>query len=78
MNRTEWLQELKRMRFQEAYDGYQAKRLSQEEAAMLLGVCPRSFRRYMNRYEEEGLEGLLDRRLNRVSPHRAGVDEVMG
>ncbi len=65
------------MRFQEAYEGYQAKRLSQEEAAMLLGVCPRSFRRYMNRYEEEGLEGLLDRRLDRVSPHRAGVDEVM-
>ncbi len=33
MNRTAFIEVLKQMRFEEAYDGYQAKRLSQEEAA---------------------------------------------
>ena len=48
------------MRFKEAYDGWQAVRLRQEEAARLLGVCERSFRRYIDRYEEDGLQGLTD------------------
>jgi len=65
------------MRFEEAYEGWQAKRLSQAEAARLLGVCERSFRRYVGRYEEDGLQGLLDRRLEQVSQRRAPVDEVM-
>ena len=67
MNRTLWLEETKQMRFEEAYDSWQAKRLSQGEAAQLLGVCDRSFRRYVNRYQEEGLEGLIDKRLHPVS-----------
>jgi transposase len=65
------------MRFLEAYDGWQARRLTQEEAARLLGVCERTFRRYIDRYEEAGLEGLIDKRLNQVSHRRAPVDEVM-
>lgn len=65
------------MRFVEAYEGWQAKRLTQEEAARLLGVHERTFRRYVNRYEEYGLEGLLDKRLEQVSHRRAPVDEVM-
>jgi transposase len=65
------------MRFQEAYAGWQAGRLRQEEAARLLGVCERSFRRYIDRYEEEGLQGLIDRRLGQISHRRAPVDEVM-
>ena len=36
------------MRFEEAYSGWQAGRLRQEEAARLLGVCERSFRRYIH------------------------------
>ena len=55
MSRTLWLEETKQMRFEEAYEGWQAKRLTQEEAAQLLGVCDRSFRRYVDRYHEEGL-----------------------
>ncbi|MDR2614360.1 MAG: helix-turn-helix domain-containing protein, partial [Candidatus Accumulibacter sp.] len=51
------------MRFEEVYEGWNAGRLTQEEAARVLGVCERSFRRYLVRYEAEGLEGLLDRRL---------------
>ena len=65
------------MRFEEAYGGWQARRLTQEEAARLLGVCARTFRRYIDRYEEAGLEGLIDQRLNQVSHRRAPVDEVM-
>lgn len=65
------------MRFEEAYAGWQAGRLRQEEAAQLLGVCERSFRRYIDRYEEAGLDGLIDRRLQQLSHRRAPVDEVM-
>lgn len=65
------------MRFEEAYEGYQCKRLSQDEAALLLGVCPRTFRRYICRYEDSGLEGLLDKRLDRPSHRLAPVDEAM-
>jgi len=64
------------MRFEEAYGGWQEKRLTQGEAARLLGVCERTFRRYICRYEEEGFAGLLDRRLERDSPRRAPLDEV--
>ena len=77
MRRTEWLQETRKMRFEEAYAGWQAGRLRQEEAAQLLGVCERSFRRYIDRYEEAGLDGLIDRRLHQLSHRRAPVDEVM-
>ena len=77
MKQTEVLQEIRKMRFREAYDGWQERRLSQEEAARLLGICDRSFRRYRDRYEEQGLKGLLDKRLSQASHRRAPVDEVM-
>jgi transposase len=65
------------MRFEEAYQGWQSGRLRQEEAARLLGVCDRTFRRYIDRYKEDGLDGLIDKRLNQVSQRRAPVDEVV-
>ena len=77
MKRTELLQEIRMMRFEEAYEGWQQRRLTQEEAARLLGVCERTFRRHIDRYEEAGLEGLIDKRLEQVSQRRAPVDEVM-
>ena len=77
MRRTEWLQETRKMRFEEVYFGWSESRLSQEEAARVLGVSDRTFRRYINRYEEMGLEGLSDKRLTQVSFRRAPVDEVM-
>ena len=52
MRRTELLQEVRKMRFEEAYGGWQERRLTQEEAARLLGVCERTLRRYVDRYEE--------------------------
>jgi transposase len=65
------------MRFEELYGGWQKGRLSQEEAAQILGVCDRTFRRQICRYEENGLEGLNDRRLTQASHRRAPVDEVI-
>lgn len=77
MRRTEELQEVRKMRFEVAYEGWQERRLTQGEAARLLGVCDRTFRRYINRYEEDGIEGLIDKRLSQVSHRRAPVDEVI-
>ena len=77
MRRTEMLQEIREMRFEEVYFGWNESRLSQEEAARVLGVSDRTFRRYINRYEEMGLEGLSDKRLTQASFRRAPVDEVM-
>lgn len=77
MRRTELLQEIRKMRFEEAYERWNVGRLTQAEAAHLLGLCERSFRRYVVRYEAEGLDGLIDRRLEQVSRRRAPVDEVL-
>lgn len=71
MKRTEWLQETRKMRFEEAYEGYRRGSLTQAEAALLLGVCDRTFRRYMNRYDEGGLDALLDKRFVQISPRPA-------
>jgi hypothetical protein len=65
------------MRFEEAYEGWNRGRLTQEEAARLLGMCERSFRRYVSRFEADGVDGLLDRRLEQMSRRAAPVDEVM-
>lgn len=65
------------MRFKEAYEGWNEGRLTQAEAARILGMCERSFRRYLWRYEAGGLEGLIDRRLEQASNRRAPVDEVL-
>jgi transposase len=71
------LQEIRKMRFEEVYFGWSESRLSQEEAARILGVCDRTFRRYIDRYEESGIAGLSDKRLTQASFRRAPVDEVM-
>ena len=65
------------MRFKEAYGRWQEDRLTQEEAALILGVSDRTFRRYICRYEDSGLEGLADRRLTQTSHRCAPVDEVV-
>ena len=77
MKRTEWREETKQMRFADAYTGWTERRLTQEEAAQLLGVCARTFRRYLDRYEEDGLAGLRDKRLTQASPRRAPVVEAL-
>lgn len=64
-------------RFEEAYQGWTQKIFNQQEAARLLGVSERTFRRYLTEYKEEGLQGLIDHRLEQISHRRAPVDEIM-
>ncbi len=76
MRRTEWQEETRLMRFEETYLGWQKRRFTQEEAAQILGVSDRSFRRYIDRYRASGLESLVDCRLMEDSHKKAPVDEV--
>ncbi len=55
---------------------FEARRLSAMDAAELLGMSERSFRRYRQRYQEDGLEGLFDRRLGKASARRVPVDRI--
>ena len=77
MRRTEVLQENRKLRLEESYEDWNVGRLTQFEAARILVMCERSFRRYLLRYETEGLEGLIDRRLEQASHRRAPLDEVI-
>jgi len=77
MRRTEQVQGLRLMKFAEIYERTTRRGLSQEEAALILGVSARTFRRWCGRFEAEGAEGLYDRRLGRASGRRAPVDTVM-
>jgi hypothetical protein len=47
MTRTKMLQEVRKMRFNEVYGWWQAGRLDQQKAAMILAVCDKTFRRYI-------------------------------
>lgn len=76
MKRARLLQELRLMRFENIYDDWKENKLTQTEAANLLGICDRTFRRQIDRYESFGIEGLMDKRLERASHRRAPVDEV--
>ena len=74
MRRTEALQGVRVMRFLDILGRYEAAEFNQMEAAEILGVDERSFRRWTQRYEEEGEAGLLDRRLGRASGKRVPVE----
>jgi len=76
MRRTAMLWEAFVSRFQDAFEQYQRRRLTAEEAGELLGMSGRNFRRLVVRYEEDGIEGLRDRRIGKVSPRRAPAREL--
>ncbi len=76
MRRTEQLQGLRLMKFDDVYGRCYQGELSQVEASEILGVSERTFRRWRDRWEAEGAEGLYDRRLGRASARRASVDTV--
>ena len=70
MNRATWLQDRRMLKFVDVLSRWEAGQLSMLEAGELLGMSERQFRRYRDRFEEEGLAGLRDRRLGR--PRRSG------
>jgi transposase len=65
------------MRFEELYGRRLRRELTMAEAAEMLGVTERTFRRWSGRYETEGAEGLQDRRLGRASARAVPVDEAL-
>jgi len=77
MTRATVLQEVRQMRFAELYARRQRRALTMAEAAEMLGVTERTFRRWSTRYEAEGMEGLEDRRLGRASARAVPVDEAL-
>ena len=70
------LPEVRVARIVEAIGRYGSGRLSCLEAAEVLGMSERHFRRLRDRYEAEGAEGLIDRRRGRASGRRAPVDQI--
>jgi len=77
MTRATVLQEVRRMRFEELYSRRQRRELTMAEAADMLGITERTFRRWSDRYEAEGTAGLAARRLGRASARAAPVDDVL-
>jgi transposase len=63
-------------KFRDVLSRWERKELSAMEAGELLGCSERQFRRYRARYEEEGLDGLHDRRLGKASAKRVAADEI--
>jgi hypothetical protein len=76
MRRASMLWEVFVTRFEEALERYRKRRLTAEEAGELLGMSGRNFRRLVVRYDEDGREGLRDRRLGKPSSRRAPVAEL--
>ena len=64
------------MRFQDIYDKFNQKSLSCAEAAEILGISERTFLRKRRRFDDPDFQGAFDRRLGRISPHRAADAEV--
>jgi transposase len=62
--------------FRGVLDRYVSSQLSQIEAAELLGISERTFRRWCVRFEAGGDAGLLDRRLGKASGKRVPVDRA--
>ncbi len=74
MRRTEGLQGVRMMRFMDVLSRYEAAEFGQMEAAELLGVGERTFRRWRERFEEAGEAALSDRRLGKASGKRVPAD----
>jgi len=66
------------MRVQEVILRAMAKKITWWQAAEILGISDRSMRRWRERYEEFGYDGLLDQRRGKPSPKRVAVAVVEG
>jgi transposase len=76
MRRTEALQGVRMIKFRSVLDRYESSEFNQIEAAEMLGVSERTFRRWCVRFEDAGEAGLLDRRLGGVSGKRVPIDRL--
>jgi transposase len=76
MRWTEALQGVRVAVFLNILHRWESAELNQAEAADLLGVSERTFRRWRDRYDEEGDAGLIDGRLGQASGRRVPVDRA--
>lgn len=65
------------MTFESVYEQFQGRSLNCEQASKILGVSISTYRRMRRSFEEDGQDGLLDKRLGKASARRAPVDELM-
>ena len=68
------------MKVQEVILRAMAKKMTWWQAAEIIGLSDRSMRRWRQRYEEHGYDGLRDRRWGKPSPKRvplAQAEEVL-
>ena len=63
------------IKFRSVFERYEASELNQIDAAALLGVSERTFRRWCVRFEDGGEAGLLDRRLGQASGRRVPPEQ---
>jgi transposase len=68
------LPEVRMARIVDAIGSYHRHELSCQDAAELLGISERHFRRLRDRYDAEGAEGIIDHRRGRASTRRVPVD----
>ena len=64
------------MKIQEVILRAISKQITWIQAAEIIGVRPRTMRRWRYRYEQHGYDGLFDRRLKRPSPKRVPLETV--
>ncbi len=64
------------MKVQEVILRAMAKKITWWQAAEIIGISDRQMRRWKNRYEARGYDGLYDRRRGQPSPRRVPVETV--
>jgi transposase len=64
------------MKIQEVILRAMARKITWYQAAEIIGISDRQMRRWYQRYQEFGYDGLFDRRLGRPSPKRVPVETV--
>src|SRR5258707_1760579 len=64
------------MKVQEVILRAMAKRITWWQAAEIIGISDRHMRRWRERYEEFGYDGLFDRRRGSPSPKRVPLGQV--
>jgi transposase len=76
MDRARVHEGIRQMRFEGLLARHERGELSQGEAAEMLGMGERTFRRWRDRLRDEGPSGLADRRLGKPSVRRAKMSEI--
>ena len=64
--RAELLRDRRMLKFRDVLSRWERRELSQLEAAEVLGISERQFRRWRDRYEDHGESGLRDHRLGKA------------